>query len=142
MSAQLGGDSDHGDTAGLSTLLTFYSQDDVDNIKPQALLSTAAEIDAAETDMDVFRLDIPKDMTDVTIRSVGPLDVHARLRDASLTELAMDDSDGAFRIEATLDAGVYYVEVAGHETGRYRVLAWGESNEHCDCDMHHEDDDS
>ena len=75
VSAQLGGDSDHGDTAGLSTLLTFYSQDDVDNIKPQALLSTAAEIDAAETDMDVFRLDIPKDMTEVTIRSVGPLDV-------------------------------------------------------------------
>ncbi|MYE23595.1 MAG: hypothetical protein F4Y01_06585, partial [Gammaproteobacteria bacterium] len=133
VSAQLGGDSDHGDTAGLSTLLTFYSQDDVDNIKPSALLSTAAVIDAAETDMDVFRLDIPRDMTDVTIRSVGPLDTHARLRDASLTELGMDDSDGAFRIEATLDAGVYYVEVAGHETGRYRVLAWGDSQVECDC---------
>ena len=133
VSAQLGGDSDHGDTAGLSTLLPLYSQDDVDNIKPQALLSTAAEIDAAETDMDVFRLDVPMDMTDVTIRSAGSLDTYAYLRDADGMELAMDDSDGAFRIEATLDAGVYYVEVGGHETGRYRVLAWGDSQVECDC---------
>ena len=133
VSAQLGGGSDTGDTAGLSTLLTLYSQDDVDNIKPSALLSTAAEIDAAETDMDVFRLDVPQDMTDVTIRSAGALDTFAYLRDASLMELAMDDSDGAFRIETTLDAGIYYVEVGGHETGRYRVLAWGDSQEPCDC---------
>ena len=141
VSAQLGGESDHGDTAGLSTLLPLYSQDDVDNIRPSALLSTAAVIDAAQTDMDVFRLDIPKDTTDVTIRSVGPLDTHARLRNASLMELAMDDGDGAFRIEATLDAGVYYVEVGGHETGRYRVLAWGDSQEPCDCDGDGDEDD-
>ena len=133
VSAQLGGDSDTGDTAGLSTLLTLYSQDDVDNIKPSALLSTAAEIGAAETDIDVFRLDVPQDMTDVTIRSAGTLDTFAYLRDASLMELAMDDGDGAFRIETTLDAGIYYVEVGGHETGRYRVLAWGDSREPCDC---------
>ncbi len=134
VNAQLGGgDADHGDTAGLSTLLTLYSQDDVDNIRPQALLSTAAQIDAAETDMDVFRLDVPMDMTDVTIRSAGALDTYAYLRDADGMELAMDDSDGAFRIEATLDAGVYYVAVGGHETGRYRVLAWGESQVECDC---------
>ena len=134
VSAQLGGgDTDHGDTAGLSTLLPLYSQDDVDNIKPQALLSTAAVIDAAETDMDVFRLDVPEDITDVTIRSAGTLDTFARLRDASQMELEMDDSDGAFRIETTLDAGVYYVEVGGHETGRYRVLAWGDSQVECDC---------
>ena len=133
VSAQLGGDSDTGDTAGLSTLLTLYSQDDVDNIKPSALLSTAAEIGAAETDIDVFRLDVPQDMTDVTIRSAGTLDTFAYLRDASLMELAMDDGDGAFRIETTLDAGIYYVEVGGHETGRYRVLAWGDSQEPCDC---------
>ncbi len=137
VSAQLGGgDSDHGDTAGLSTLLTLYSQDDVDNIKPSALLSTAAEIDAAETDIDVFRLDVPMDMTDVTIRSAGALDTYAYLRDADGMELAMDDSDGAFRIEATLDAGVYYVEVGGHETGRYRVLAWGDSQVECSCGFH------
>ena len=133
VSAQLGGDSDTGDTAGLSTLLTLYSQDDVDNIKPSALLSTAAEIGAAETDIDVFRLDVPQDMTDVTIRSAGTLDTFAYLRDASLMELAMDDGDGAFRIETTLDAGIYYVEVGGHEEGRYRVLAWGDSQEPCDC---------
>ena len=141
VSAQLGGDADHGDTAGLSTLLTFYSDDDVANVA-QALLSTAAVIDAAETDMDVFRLDIPNDTTNVTIRSVGPLDTFARLRDASLTELTMDDPTGAgFRIETTLDAGIYYVEVGGHETGRYRVLAYGDSREPCDCAMDGDEND-
>ena len=69
----------------------------------------------------------------MTVRSAGALDTYAYLRDADGMELAMDDGDGAFRIEATLDAGVYYVEVGGHETGRYRVLAWGESQEPCDC---------
>ena len=141
VSAQLGGESDHGDTAGVSTLLTLYSQDDVDNIKPSALLSTAAQIDAADTDIDVFRLDVPQDMTDVTIRSAGSLDTHARLRDASLMEVKMDDgSEGPFRIEATLDAGVYYVEVSGHETGRYRVLAWGDSQQECNCAMDDDED--
>ena len=133
VNALLGGDSDHGGTAGLSTLLTLYSQDDVDNIQPQALLSTTAHIDAAETDIDVFRLDVPQDMTDVTIRSAGSLDTFATLRDASLMEVAMDDRDGAFRIETTLDAGIYYVEVGGHETGRYRVLAFGDSQAECEC---------
>ena len=142
VSAQLGGESDHGDSAGVSTLLTLYSQDDVDNIKPSALLSTAAQIDAADTDIDVFRLDVPQDMTDVKIRSVGSLDTHARLRDASLMELKMDDRDGRFLIEATLDAGVYYVEVGGHETGRYRVLAWGDSQQECNCAMDNEDNGS
>ena len=141
VSAQLGGESDHGDTAGLSTLLTFYGEDDVANIRPSALLSTAAAIDAAETDMDVFRLDIPQDSTDVTIRSVGSLDTFARLRDASLLELAMDDGDAGFRIETTLDAGVYYIEVGGHETGRYRILAWGDSREDCACADGDGDDD-
>ena len=141
VSAQLGGESDHGDSAGVSTLLTLYSQDDVDNIKPSALLSTAAQIDAADTDIDVFRLDVPQDTTDVTIRSAGSLDTHARLRDASLMEVKMDDgSEGPFRIEATLDAGVYYVEVSGHETGRYRVLAWGDSQQECDCAMDDDED--
>ena len=133
VNALLGGDSDHGGTAGLSTLLTLYSQDDVDNIQPQALLSTTAHIDAAETDIDVFRLDVPQDMTDVTIRSAGSLDTFATLRDASLMEVAMDDRDGAFRIETTLDAGIYYVEIGGHETGRYRVLAFGDSQAECEC---------
>ncbi len=134
VSAQLGGDSDHGDTAGLSTLLPLYSQDDVDNIKPSALLSTAATIDAAETDIDVFRLDVPQDMTDVTIRSAGTLDTFATLRDASLMELEVDDpANAGFRIEITLDAGVYYVEVGGHQTGRYRLLAWGDPRAGCSC---------
>ena len=132
VSAQLGGASDVGDTAGLSKLLPLYSGDDLAN-STQALLSTGSEIDAAGTDVDVFRLDVPRDMTAVTIRSVGGTDTFAYLRDASLTELAMDDGDGAFRIETTLDAGIYYIEVGGHETGRYRVLAWGDSQEPCDC---------
>ena len=32
-----------------------------------------------------------------------------------------------------LDAGIYYVEVRGHETGDYRVLAWGDSRKPCQC---------
>ncbi len=132
VSALIGGDADHGDTAGQSTLLTLYSEDDLASV-PQAFLSTVGNIDAAETDLDVFRLDVPQDMTDVTIRSLGTLDTFATLRDASLRETAMDDGDGAFRIEMTLDAGTYYVEVRGHDAGRYRVLAWGDLLEPCNC---------
>ena len=133
VSTQLGGDSDHGDTASLSTLLTLYSQNDVDNIKPSALLSTAAQINAAGTDVDVFRLDVPEDETNVTIRSAGTLNTYATLRDATLLELAMDDGAAGFRIETTLDAGIYYIDVGAHEPGRYRVLAWGDSTESCAC---------
>ncbi len=132
VSALIGGDADHGDSAAQSTLLTLYSGDDVARV-PQTHLSTVGSIDAAETDIDVFRLDVPQDMTDVTIRSAGTLDTFATLRDASLMEVAMDDGDGAFRIETTLDAGIYYVEVGGHESGRYRVLAWGDAHAACPC---------
>ena len=133
VSAQLVGEADHGDTAALSTLLPLYSDDDVATVKPSALLSTAGRIHAAETDMDVFRLDIPKDGTRLKARAAGSTNTFARLRDSSLTEIAMDDGEGAFYIETEVDAGIYYLEVGGHETGGYRVLAWGNPPDTCPC---------
>ena len=57
----------------------------------------------------------------------------ARLLDSSLTEIASDDSDGNFRMEARLDAGIHYIEVGGRERGTYRVLAWGDPPDTCSC---------
>ncbi len=109
VSAQLIGEADHGDTAALSTPLPLYSDDDVASVRPSALLSTAGRIHAAETDMDVFRLDIPKDGTHLRIRAAGSTDTFARLRDSSLAEIAVNDGEGAFYIEADVDAGIYYL---------------------------------
>lgn len=133
ISAQLGSMTDHGDTAELSTLLTFYDEATLDRVRPQVLLSTAGAIDPAETDYDVFRVDIPA-ATVATFRSAGGTDTYARLRDSSLVEIASgdDDRDGNFRIELSLDAGIYYLEVGAHEAGNYRVLAFGDSID-CPC---------
>ena len=66
----------------------------------------------------MFRIDVPRDGVDVTVRSAGDTDTTARLLDGAMAEVAMDDGgDGNFQIEATLDAGIYYVEVGGHEAG-------------------------
>ena len=80
----------------------------------------------------MFRLDVPEPM-DVAVRSAGGTDVTGRLLDSSLTEIAADDSEGNFRMEARLDPGIHYVEVGGRETGTYRVLAWGVPQSPCDC---------
>ena len=133
LTATLADVADHGDTAATSTLLTLYSKAQVQRVSPSALLSTSARIHAAATDMDMFRLDVPRNKTAVTVRATGSTDTYARLRDSSLDELAMDDRDGAFRIDVQLDSGIYYVEVGGHEAGNYRILASGESEEDCTC---------
>ncbi len=133
VAAQLGGERDHGDTAAQSTLLTLYSESDTMRTQ-QSLLTTVGRIDVAQSDIDVFRLDIPRDKTDLTVRSAGDTDTFARLRDSSLTELSMNEGgNGNFRITAQVDAGIYYLEVGGHEAGRYRVLAWGDSKRDCPC---------
>ena len=41
------------------------------------------------------------------MRSAGGTDVFARLLDSSLTEIAADECDGNFRLEARLNAGIY-----------------------------------
>lgn len=90
----------------------------------------------AGTELDVFRLDVARDGTNVKVRSLGTTDTYGRLRDSSLAELAMDDNGGAddnFQIEMPLDAGIYYVEVGGHEDGNYRVIASGDADQTCSC---------
>lgn len=56
-----------------------------------------------------------------------------RLLDPSSNVIASDESAGNFRIEATLDAGIYYVAVEGREVGTYRVLAWADAVNSCAC---------
>ena len=130
--AQLADAQDHGETAAMSTLLTLHPEEELQRVSPNALLATPGRIAPTNADVDVFRLDVPQDDTDVVIRSSGTTDVHARLLDASLTELAADASEGNFRIEARVDAGVHYVVVQGTERGAYRVLAYGASAS-CPC---------
>ena len=60
-------------------------------------------------------------------------DVFERLLDSSLNEIAADDSYDNFRMQARLDAGIYYVEVGAREPGTYRVLAWSEPRGACSC---------
>ena len=132
--AQLADAQDHGETAATSTLLPLYPEEELQRVSPNALLATPGRIAPTDADVDVFRLDVPQDGTDVVIRSPGTTDVHVRLLDASLTELAADAGEGNFRIESRLDAGVHYVVVQGTERGSYRVLAWGTSTS-CPCAM-------
>ena len=124
---------DQGDTAATSSLLTLYSEADVARVSPSILLATPARIWPSTADVDVFRLDVPHDRTAVTVRSSGS-PIHARLVDSSLTEVTADNEGGSARLEATLDAGVYYVLVGGHERGAYRLLAWGDAAG-CPCEL-------
>lgn len=125
--ARLGDAPDHGETEATATLLTLYAEADLGRVSPSALLAAPGRIAPTSADVDVFRLDVPLDATTVAIRSAGGTDVFGRLLDSSMTELAADVTDGNFRMEAALDAGIYYVVVTGSETGTYRVLAWGDS---------------
>ena len=52
----------------------------------------------------------------------GSVDTYASLTDSSEDQIAFDDGDDNFRMEHTLDAGIYYVKVGGHGVGAYRVL--------------------
>ena len=75
-------------------------------------------------DADYFRLEFGE-KTHVAIYTAGSLATTGSLRDASNAELATDSASGAtnFRIEATLEAGVYYVSVEsqGDATGGYTL---------------------
>lgn len=133
ISARLGDSSDHGDTAATATLLTLYNEADLARVSPNALLATSGRVWPSRNDLDVFRLDVTRDASEVTIRTAGATDTFGRVLDGALNQMAADDEeDGSFRIEVRLDAGTYYVEVGGHEVGTYRVLAW-ESGQPCDC---------
>ena len=113
----------HGDTLESSTLLRLLSDAELTAVKPAALLSTAGRIFPTADDVDVFRLDVPYNATDVIVRGLGGANANANLVDSDDMELMADSGDGNFRITTTLDAGIYYLKVSAAARGAYRVLA-------------------
>ena len=113
----------HGDTLASSTLLRLLSDAEVAAVTPSALLYTAGRIFPTADDVDVFRLDVPHDGTDLRLRAVGTANANGSLVDSADMELMADAGDGNFRINATLDAGIYYLKVSAAARGAYRVLA-------------------
>ena len=126
VTARPGGAFDHADGPWTSTRLPLHETDDLARVSPDMLLGTAGRI-WPKADEDVFRLDVGRDRTVVRIRTSGntPLYAHLTHDGEALVEVASNDSSGNVHIEAHLDAGVYYLRIGGHETGAYRVLAWG-----------------
>ena len=122
VNARLGGVPDHGDTVDSSTLLKLHLGEELAAVRPQVLLATSGRIHPSTDDADVFRIDVADDGTRIVLRTSGGVDTYASLVDSSENGIAFDDGDGNFRIERTLDAGIYYVKVGGHGTGAYRIL--------------------
>ena len=126
-SARLGGNRDHGDTLESSTVLRLHTAEELDAVDPSVLLATSARIHPSTDDVDVFRLDVAHNGTEVTLRtSPAAYDTRASLIDSAGNEIAAADGSGAFRMETTLDAGTYYAVVAATEVGAYRILAQGD----------------
>ena len=77
-------------------------------------------------DVDVFRIDL-EGRADIRVQSGGSTDPVATLSDSAGTVIVEDDDSGSgrnFRMQETLDGGVYYLTVTGNEaTGKYQVLA-------------------
>ena len=120
----VGGRNDlHGDTLESSTLLRLLSEAELAAVTPSVLLSTAGRIFPTADDVDVFRIDVPYNATDVMVRAVGTANANASMVDSDDMEIAGDSGDGNFRISATLDAGIHYVKVSAAGRGAYRVLA-------------------
>ena len=112
----------HGDTLESSTLLRLLSEKEAKAVTPSVLLSTAGRIVPAD-DVDVFRIDVPYKATDVMIRAAGSANANGSLVDSADMEIMADADDGNFRIDAMLDAGIYYLKVTAESRGAYRVLA-------------------
>ena len=117
---------DHGDTSGASTFLPLD-------------IRTTGRIAPAD-DTDVFRIEVPE-VTGLRIRSGGPTDTVAELRDSTDAVLAMQDDGGDrgnFRIERHVASGTYYVHVTAMAVGSFTLLA-----ELYESDGgHHDDDDT
>lgn len=113
----------HGDTLASATLLRLLSDAEVAAVSPSALLYTAGRIFPTADDVDVFRLDVPRDGTDLRLRAVGTANADGSLVDSADMGIMADAGDGNFRIDATLDAGIYYLKISAADRGAYRVLA-------------------
>lgn len=112
---------DHGHTRALSSLLPLYTDEEATR-QPNILLSTAGRITDPDTDVDVFRLDVPKDGTRVTVRIAGDALAYGELLEGAVSAVVADDGDDS-RLEAELDAGIHYLGVRGRMAGSYRVVA-------------------
>lgn len=125
INARVGNSPDHGGTIESATLLKVHTRNELGRVMPQVLLATAGRIHPSTDDADVFRIDVPKKGTAVTVRTSGGTDTYGTFMDSRGNEYTTaDNGDGNFSITETLDnAGVYYVRVNGHETGAYRILA-------------------
>ena len=113
----------HGDTLASATLLRLLSAAEVAAVTPSALLSTAGRIFPTADDVDVFRLDVPHNGTDLVLRAVGTANADGSLVDSADMELMADTGAGNFRIAATVNAGIYYLKITAAARGAYRVLA-------------------
>ena len=103
---------DHGDDRLASTRLTYG-------------VSTSGSIASSE-DVDVFRLDLEGRAT-LEMFTTRDLDTVGVLYDSEGNMLAEDDDSGSgfnFKIEQTVDGGVYYVSVASMmDVGDYKITA-------------------
>ena len=125
--------TDPHDTAAGAMLLPLHTEAELTLGNPDTLLATEGRIQDT-SDIDFYRIDVPHDQTGVTVRTTGGTNTYGRLLDSSLTEVADDEGeDGNFRIETELDAGIYYIEVRGHQTGTYGLLAWDDPHAPCPC---------
>ena len=113
----------HGDTLESSTLLRLLSEEEAKAVTPSVLLSTAGRIFPTADDVDVFRIDVPYNATQVMIRAAGSANANGSLVDSADMEIMADTGDGNFRINTTLGAGIYYLKVSAVSRGAYRVLA-------------------
>ncbi|MCY4656537.1 MAG: pre-peptidase C-terminal domain-containing protein [Gammaproteobacteria bacterium] len=103
---------DHGNTVSTATTVAVPSD-------------TVGEIEQSG-DLDYFHVNLSERGT-LTVETTGPTDTRGRLLNSNENELATDDDDGTgsnFKIEQTVDAGNYYIEVRGYSantTGSYTL---------------------
>ena len=101
---------DHGDTIAASTRMT--AGEIAGSVRPAS-------------DVDAFRIDVPLD-TGARLYSLGPTDTLGELRDSNGRLVQSADGGGDrqnFHIDATLEAGVYYLLVSARSAGGYTIVA-------------------
>ena len=124
--ASVGSDADHGGTPETSTRLPLRSATTLAAAEPPMLLATAGRIESPD-DVDVFRIDAPRDAMTIGIRtSPDALAVRGRLLDGDGNEVASADDGGALRLDIEANNGIYYLEIQGPRRGDYLVLAQGD----------------
>ena len=114
----------HGDTLESATVLRLWSPEEVARVTPLVLLATSGRIFPA-ADVDVFRIDVREDGTEVLTRATGAANANGSLLDSEGRTIRSDASGGNFGFSSRLAAGIYYLQVTAPAAGAYRVLAQG-----------------